>query len=330
MPPTEEFPIPPELAGQTLGAILRQRLPGQSWTQVRKLVAARRVLIDDALCLDPVRRLKEEEVLQVTPKPYPIHRGATVDGLTIRHLDDDVVVVEKASGINTVRHPLERDWNDSRRELDPTLQDLTQFAIGERLGKPKHTLPQLRIVQRLDKDTSGLVVFARSVPAERGLGMQFSAHTVVRRYIAIVPGFLKPQSFTSWLVRDRGDGRRGSGPEGEGKRGVTHVDVLERFEGFTMLACQLETGRTHQIRIHLSEAGHSVCGEKVYNRRRNGEAIPDDSEAPRLALHATLLGFEHPTTGVQLQWEMALPLDLQGFVQRLRNRMADGSPTARP
>jgi 23S rRNA pseudouridine1911/1915/1917 synthase len=318
-PPPEPFPTPAELAGQTLAAVLRQRLPGQTWSQVRKLVAARRVQIDGALCLDPARRLKEGEVLEVAAKPVPVHRGATVEGLVVRHLDEDVVVVEKASGLNTVRHPAERDWDDRRRELAPTLEDFTQRAIAERLDRPKHTLQRLRIVHRLDKETSGLVVFARTAAAERGLGMQFHAHTVLRRYVAVVPGFLPPQTFSSWLVRDRGDGRRGSGAEGQGKHAVTHVDVLERLPGYTVLLCRLETGRTHQIRIHLAEAGHPVCGEKVYNRRPNGEATPDDSEAPRLALHARELGFTHPVTGEEMHWEMEPPYDLQGFLQRLRN-----------
>jgi 23S rRNA pseudouridine1911/1915/1917 synthase len=282
-------------------------------------VAARRVQIDDALCLDPARRLKEGEVLEILRKAAPVHLGATVEGIAVRHLDDDIVVVEKASGVNTVRHPAERDWDDRRRELSPTLEDLTLRAIAEQLGRPKHLLSRLRVVHRLDKDTSGLVVFARSVPAERGLGKQFHAHTVTRRYFAVVPGLLKPQTFSTWLVRDRGDGRRGSGPQGNGKSAVTRVDVLERLPRHTVLLCQLETGRTHQIRIHLAEAGHPVCGERVYDRTSTGEKIPDASEAPRLALHAAELGLEHPVTGEHLQWEMELPLDLQGFLQRLRN-----------
>jgi 23S rRNA pseudouridine1911/1915/1917 synthase len=276
------------------------------------------VQIDGALCLDPARRLKEGEVLECLAKPTPVHRGATVEGLVVRHFDDDVVVVEKASGINTVRHPAERNWDDRRRLLAPTLEDVTQRAIAERLARPKHTLPRLRIVHRLDKETSGLVVFARSVAAERGLGKQFHAHSVLRRYIAVVPGCVKPQTFRSWLVRDRGDGRRGSGAESQGKLATTHVEVLERLPQHTVLGCQLETGRTHQIRIHLAEAGHPVCGEKVYQRPPGGEPIPDESDAPRLALHATELGFNHPITGKHLQWKMELPLDLQGFMQRLR------------
>jgi len=239
-PASEAVPVPAEQAGTTLAAVLRLRLPGQTWTQVRNLIAGQRVKIDDALCMDPARRVSEGDLVEILSKPEAVHRGATVDGLVIRHLDDDVVVVEKASGVNTVRHPTERNWTDRRRELSPTLEDLTMRAMAEQLGRAKHKLPRLRIVQRLDKDTSGLVVFARSIPAERSLGRQFHAHTVLRKYLAIAPGFLKAQTFKSWLVQDRGDGRRGSGSEGQGKLAVTHVEVIERLPRHTILGCQLE------------------------------------------------------------------------------------------
>ena len=129
--------------------------------------------------------------------------------------------------------------------------------------------PRLRIVQRLDKETSGLVVFARTVAAERGLGKQFHAHTVHRRYVAVVPGWATKQTIRTRLVRDRGDGRRGSTtlPE-QGKEAITHIEPVERLPGYTLVACRLETGRTHQIRIHLAELGHPVCGERVYGRGR--------------------------------------------------------------
>src|SRR6202040_38118 len=128
--------------------------------------------------------------------------------------------------------------------------------------------PRLRVVHRLDQETSGLVVFARTVPAERLLGMQFHAHTVTRRYLAVVPGRLDAGTVRSFLVRDRGDGRRGSTQsDADGKEAITHFEVAERLPGYTLLSCRLETGRTHQIRIHLAELGHPVCGEKVYNIR---------------------------------------------------------------
>lgn len=312
--------VTPEQAGQTLAAILRTLRPGETWTKVKALVTGRRVAIGGSLCMDPARRLKVGEIVEVLTQSAPLIKGEDPDTVIVRHLDDDVVIVEKASGISTVRHPSERDWDERRRKLVPTLDDVTQIAIGRKLGKKKHELPRLRIVHRLDKDTSGLVVFGRSVTAERSLGSQFKAHTVVRRYVAIVQGIVLPQTFSSWLVRDRGDGRRGSGPEGEGKHAVTHVSVLEQLPNHTILVCQLETGRTHQIRIHLSESGHPVCGETVYNRRLDGKITPDESAAPRLALHATELGFVHPTTGKDIHWQMPPPADLLRFIERIRGR----------
>src|SRR5262249_383853 len=152
-------------------------------------------------------------------------------------------------------------------------------------------------VHRLDKGTSGLMVFARRVAAEQGLGRQFRMHTVTRRYLAVVPGLVQSQTVTSRLVRDRGDGRRGSTTlPAMGKGAISHADVAERLKGHSVVSCRLETGRTHQIRIHLAELGHPVCGEKVYNRKPGGPPEPDASGAPRLTLHAAELGFVHPVT----------------------------------
>ncbi len=177
----------------------------------------------------------------------------------------------------------------------------------------------MRIVHRLDKETSGLVVFARTVAGERGLGEQFRAHTVIRRYLAVVPGFVPSQRIATSLVRDRGDGRRGSTHRPDlGKEAITHVDVMERLSDYTLLACRLETGRTHQIRIHLAELGHPICGDKVYHHLPGGGELPDRSGAPRLALHAVELGFVHPLRHEKLHWEMPLPPDLRAFVERLR------------
>jgi len=143
---------------------------------------------------------------------------------------------------------------------------------------------------------------------------------VVRRYLTVVPGYLSSQTIHSFLARNRGDGRRGSTKlANTGKEAITHVTVEERLKGYTLLSCRLETGRTHQIRIHLSEAGHPVCGDKVYCRKPNGEDVPDASGALRLALHATEFGFEHPATGEHLHWTMPLPADMQKLIERWRN-----------
>jgi 23S rRNA pseudouridine1911/1915/1917 synthase len=174
------------------------------------------------------------------------------------------------------------------------------------------------VVQRLDKETSGLVVFARTVEAERGLGRQFKAHTVERRYLALVPGETGARTVRSNLVRDRGDGRRGSGRGKDvGKQAITHLEVAERLRGYTLLWCRLETGRTHQIRIHLAELGHPICGDKVY-RKLGAKAELDPSGAPRLALHAAELGFDHPITGEAMHWDMPLPPDFRALLEELR------------
>jgi 23S rRNA pseudouridine1911/1915/1917 synthase len=295
----ESLSIPAEQAGLTLAAWLRLRLPGQSWNQVRRLVESRRVRIDGDLCLDPARRLREGVCVELLARPAP--RPHQAESIVVRHLDEHVLVVEKPSGMSTVRHPAERDWTERRKALSPTLEDLVPPLIARREGRPfarrasegqprKGPQPRLRVVHRLDK----------------------------RRYLAVVPGSVRPQRIATWLVRDRGDGRRGSGAEGQGKQAVTHVDVVERLPGYTLLSCRLETGRTHQIRIHLAELGHPVCGDRVYHHLPGGGMRPDDSRAPRLALHAAELGFRHPATGEEMHWQMPLPADLEEFLARLR------------
>jgi 23S rRNA pseudouridine1911/1915/1917 synthase len=163
------------------------------------------------------------------------------------------------------------------------------------------------------------MVFARTAQAEKHLGQQFRLHSIRRRYLAVVRGAVATQTIESRLVRDRGDGRRGSTPlPNAGKTAITHVRPVERLGDYTLIECRLETGRTHQIRIHLAENGHPLCGEKVYNQPLFRPAEPDRSGAPRLALCAVELGFVHPITGEAMHFEMPLSADLAEFVARLR------------
>ncbi|HEV3203009.1 MAG TPA: RluA family pseudouridine synthase [Gemmataceae bacterium] len=315
---SELFSVTPEQAGTTLAAFLRPYFPGRSWNQIRRLIAHRHVRIGGEICLDPARRLRPEETVEFLNRPTP---KPPVQGVVkLRYLDEHLVVVEKPAGMATVRHPLERQWSQKRKSLYATLEDVVPGLIIRTEGKSKKGIaPRLRVVHRLDKETSGLVVFARTPTAERMLGKQFHDHRVVRQYLAIIPGQLVPQRIATRLVRDRGDGRRGStAVSGVGKEAVTHLEVVELCPGHTLVRCRLETGRTHQIRIHLAELGHPICGEKVYNRSPRGKVIEDRSGAPRLALHACELGFAHPISGGAMHWEMELPLDLEEFLQSLR------------
>jgi 23S rRNA pseudouridine1911/1915/1917 synthase len=318
MPP-QQFKVDASLANQTLAAGLRRWLPGQSWTQVRKLIAGRRVKLNGELWLDDVRRLKVDDEVEILGSPEKA--ASHLDQLVLRHVDEHLVVVEKPAGLPTVRHPAEREWLADRRLKVPTLDDLVLHQLGVEMPTQKHLpRPKLRIVHRLDKETSGLVVFARTVVAERGLGSQFAQHTVIRRYLTLVPGIFPSMTLRSFLIRDRGDGRRGSSRDpDEGKEAITHVEVAEKLPGFTLLSCRLETGRTHQIRIHLSERGAPVAGEMVYDRAPHGQPRPDESGSPRLFLHATELGFVHPVTNETLHWEMPLPPELREVLERLRS-----------
>ena len=245
----------------------------------------------------------------------------------IVYADRELVVAEKPAGMATVRYEGPDAPRRRRGHEPPVLDEVVARLLAQRdsAGAPgsrgKRARPKpLRIVQRLDLGTSGLVVFARTVPAERGLGAQFRKHSVRRSYVAVVHGDLAaPRRFDSLLVENRGDGLRGSHPS-RGKRAITHARPIERFGAFTLVECRLETGRTHQIRIHLAEAGHPLCGETLYHRPRFGQAAPDASGAPRIMLHAGELGFRHPLTEAALNFTMEPPEDFREFVERLRMR----------
>ncbi len=315
------FRVLPQLENQTVAAALRHWLPGQSWGQIRRLLKGRQVMISGNLCVDAGRRLKLQDVVKILPHPTaPLPRA---DDIVVRHLDEHVAVVEKPSSLTSNRHKEEVDWPARRKQLQPTLDEMLRHVLAKldpRLKKHKGVPPPVRAVHRLDRDTSGLMVFARTVKAERNLAEQFRLHTTFRRYIAIVQGAVQAQTISTRLVRDRGDGRRGSTPvPSVGKVATTHIRPLDQLPGYTMIECRLETGRTHQIRIHLSEAGHPVCGDKVYHQPLFDRPITDDSNAPRLALHAAELGFVHPISGEELRFSSPLPKDLREFWKRLRD-----------
>ncbi len=321
--------VGPEAAGRTLAAFLRERLGDASWSRVHRLVRGRHVLVHGNVATDAARRLKSGEVVKVLETAAA--RPPRADDVRIVHLDEAVVVVDKPAGLTTTRHAEERDWPARRRQVQPTLDELLPAVIrrvGESRarrarGTPPRRVAPVRAVHRIDRETSGLLVFARSVPAERILAEQFRAHTTHRRYLALCVGRVETGTIVSSLVRDRGDGRRGSSDDGSGKRSVTHVRPLEHFgdDYYTLVECRLETGRTHQIRIHMAESGHPVCGERVYSAPR-GAAVEDRSQAPRVALHAAELGFVHPVSGAEMRFQSPWPEDLARLVKRLRGLAA--------
>lgn len=316
------FHVLPRQVDKTVAAALREWLPGVSWSRIKRLIEGRYIQISGNLCLDPARRLKLQDVVKLLARPG--QAPPTPRDVAIVYLDEHIVVADKPAGMTTNRHREELDASTRRRQLQPTLDEILPHVIARIEGKKrrhKGVPPPVRAVHRLDRETSGLIVFARTGAAEHGLMEQFRKHTTQRRYLAIIPGYMEAQTIQSYLVRDRGDGRRGSTKKpGEGRLAVTHVQPVERIGDYTLVECRLETGRTHQIRIHLAEAGHPVCGEKVYNRPLFGKTIEDLSGAPRLCLAAVELGFVHPVTEEPMRFEIPLPRDLMDFVYELRRR----------
>jgi 23S rRNA pseudouridine1911/1915/1917 synthase len=310
----ELFRVLPRQVDQTVAAALRAWLPGKSWSEVRRLLKSRRVTVNGNLCVDAGYRLRLVDVVKLLP--HSLTPPARENDVRIRYLDRHIVVVEKPSGMTTTRHADERELPPRKRQLQPTLDELLPRLIAK---VEKGGVRRVRPVHRLDRETSGLLVFARTAQAQKHLEQQFRAHTVKRRYLAIVCGTVETQTVQSRLVRDRGDGRRGSTTlSNVGKQAVTHVRPIERLGDYTLIECRLETGRTHQIRIHLGESGHPLCGESVYNQPLFRARLPDSSGAPRLALCAVELGLVHPITGETMHFEMPLSADLDLFVRRLR------------
>ena len=211
------------------------------------------------------------------------------------HEDTHRVLIDKPSGVSSVPY----EGNEQGTALDLVR------AAWRKLGRPATATP-LFVVHRIDKDTSRLLLFAKTKRAERGLAMLFRTHSIERMYLCVAHGDVEAARIESRLVEDRGDGLRGSTrfPD-QGKRAVTHVTPRKRLRGATLCEVRLETGKTHQIRIHLSERGHPLVGERVYIRDYRGQPI----DAPRLYLHAATLGFVHPVTGETLRFESPLPDD---------------------
>ncbi len=333
-------------AGTTVAAAVRSMQPELSWTAARKLVANRHVQIDGNLCLDQGRRLKTGEVLKLHLESLAKIPG--VSDIEIVYSDASLVIVNKPSGMTSVRHKDELHWSDKRKQFQPTLDELLPRALAAHSGpaidksnrpgkqnpanrRPLESFGQIFPVHRLDRETSGLMVFARTRLVEAALIEQFSKHSLERVYIAIARGNVESQSVDNILVRDRGDGLRGGvaldgDAKSKGQRAITHLKSVKQIGDLTQVECRLETGRTHQIRIHLAELGHPLCGERKYTGPLGGRVSPDTSRAPRIALHATRLGLVHPVTEKKIVFDQPLPADLKKWLDSLSNPGEERQP----
>jgi len=296
--------------GTTLAAALRRRLPERSWSEVRALCSSGKVSLDDEPALDPAARVRAGQRVALRPNaPRPNNAPA---GFKIVFDDAHLVVIEKPSGISSVPY---------ERKETGTAMDLIRGAW--RRGGRRATATPLYIVHRIDKDTSGLLCFAKTRLAERALHGTFQRHEADRAYLALAEGNVTAQRIESRLVADRGDGIRGSTTHaGQGQHAVTFVEPVARYPRgaaqakATLCRVRLETGRTHQIRIHLSERGHPLVGETVYVRdllRAGRQPLP----AARLMLHAGLLGLAHPVTAAPLEFRAPPPEDFMQELERM-------------
>lgn len=255
-------------------------------------------------------RVREGDRIAVEPPAPRVTKALAESDIPFRvlHVDDDVVVVDKPAGL--VVHPARGHETGT---LVNGLLGLGLFS-HEALEAGDQTRPG--IVHRLDKGTSGILVVARTAPARDALTAQFRSRTIERAYEAIVVGEAVDRTFDTLHGRHPRDRLRFTTHVRTGKRAVTRMRVLKRLHGATHVECILETGRTHQIRVHLAESGTPVLGDPLYGRAPRNDRVRSVAEVlGHQALHARLLGFSHPRTGELLRFETAIPED---FVQAIR------------
>jgi 23S rRNA pseudouridine1911/1915/1917 synthase len=341
MSPANAHLVDDSLAGKTVLATLRHWQPGLSWSEARRLLAARQIAVNGTLCQDEARRLRTNDVVEVAGRALPL--ATRRDDICLRFRDEHLVVVEKPAGLLTELPAAARTAHRQGRPPTPTLDAILPRVIAEYEGhRPRRDADQIFIVHRLDRDASGLLVVARTPEVRDGLVRQFAARTPSRVYWAIVPGKIVAQTIRSQFVCDRGDGKRGSvslrnaekssadsrtshAPQSDfrsPKLAITHVRPLSSRRGHSLVECRLETGRTNQIRIHLAELGHPICGDVKYGPAPHSTQpatppIAIHPTPPRLALHAIELSFVHPITGEDLHFVSEWPPDLERFWNEL-------------
>ena len=259
----------------------------------------------------PARKLHANERVRFTPPPPVDAEDRPEDiPLTVLYEDANLIVIDKPAGM--VVHP-------ATSHQKGTLVNALLHHCGESLGGVGGER-RPGIVHRLDKNTSGVMVVAKDEPTLVALQVLFHAHDLERRYWALVEGVVAEKgSFKTKYGRDPRDRKKFSSRVESGKRAVTHYTVKERLPGATLVEARLETGRTHQIRVHFKDAGHPVVGDPTYAKPpRDARLREVAARLGRQALHAHKLGFKHPRTGEYLEWSSQPPADMQAALATLR------------
>ncbi len=305
-PPSAE--IPRECAGWRLDAALAKLFPEHSRSRLQGWLKQGLILLDGSAA-EPKRKVYGGERIvfdaaAAAPATPGLADAAEDIALNVVFEDESLIVIDKPAGL--VVHP--GNGNASGTLMNALLHHAPELAA----------IPRAGIVHRLDKDTSGLLVVARTLTAQTDLVRQMQARSVKRHYLALVLGTVERDgSVDAPLGRHAVQRTKMAIVRAGGKEARTHYAVLERFAKATLLECRLETGRTHQIRVHLTSIKHPLAGDAVYGRSRSGDARLD--AFPRQALHAWRLALQHPAGGVEVAWESPLPEDFAQLLEDLRH-----------
>ena len=289
-----------------LSQFITDHIPHFSHSKAKEAIKNQLVAVNQVIKTDPLTTISNNDLIDIdlrqgTAPRYRIQ--SLLRNMEIVFEDDDIIVINKPAGI------LVHQTEDKEKG---TLVELIHRYWRKRKQGPQY----LKVVHRIDKETSGLVVFPKNAHAHRILGEQFKNHKVKRSYLAVVHGHVEPRfgQFQSYLVHEtKGKARRGSSDkEGVGKLAITNYSVKDYFSNYTLVECWLETGRTHQIRIHFSEAGYPLLGEDVYIDKN----LRKHQHFKRQALHAATLSFKHPVTGENVHFTANLPEDMANYMKR--------------
>jgi 23S rRNA pseudouridine1911/1915/1917 synthase len=299
--------IDDELEGARLDKALSFSLPETSRTYLQKLIEMGMVSVNGNTCFSKKYAVKEKDVLLVNlPEPESLNVLPENLALTIVYEDEDLLVVDKPKGM--VVHP-------APGNLSGTLVNGILYHCKDQLSTINGVI-RPGIVHRIDKDTTGLLMVAKNDVAHHSLVEQLSAHTITRGYLAIVYNSFPEDTgrIDAPIGRDPSNRLRQTVTDLNSKQAVTNYKVLERLGKYTFIEARLETGRTHQIRVHMAYKGHPLLGDYVYGPKKNPFGVDGQ------LLHAYLLGFVHPRTGEYMEFQSPLPDEFQKVLTKLRNQ----------
>ena len=303
---TVQLLIDEENHGARVDSALSLQLPEISRSFIQKLIESGAVRVNGQLCTSKKHKVSKDDAVELQiPEPKALEAKAEDIPLQLVYEDDDLLVVNKPRGM--VVHPAA--GNESG-----TLVNAVMFHCKGRLSSINGVI-RPGIVHRIDKDTSGLLVVAKNDMAHESLSQQLAAHSITRKYEALVfNNFIQDEGTVDAPIgRDPSNRLRQAVTDINSKRAVTHFKVLERFGKFTLIEAKLETGRTHQIRVHMAYIKHPLVGDKVYGPKKQ----PFNAEGQ--LLHAKTLGFVHPRTGEYMEFESIRPEIFDNILQSLRN-----------